>query len=66
MREGLMMDDYPLSLTSIVERAERLSPQRNLYTLLSAADIRRLQPEPHYGLTIALGSAEVSLEDFTG
>ena len=30
MREGLMMDDYPLSLTSIVERAERLSPQRKV------------------------------------
>ena len=25
MREGLMMDDYPLSLTAIVERAERFS-----------------------------------------
>ena len=30
MREGLMMDDYPLSLTGIVERAERLSPQRKV------------------------------------
>jgi fatty-acyl-CoA synthase len=30
MREGLMMDDYPLSLTSIVERTERLSPQRKV------------------------------------
>ena len=30
MREGLMMDDYPLSLTRIVERAERLSPQRKV------------------------------------
>src|SRR6201996_9797130 len=30
MREGLMMDDHPLSLTSIVERAERLSPQRKV------------------------------------
>ena len=25
MREGLMMDDYPLSLTAVVERAERFS-----------------------------------------
>ena len=25
MREGLMMDDYPLSLTALVERAERFS-----------------------------------------
>jgi fatty-acyl-CoA synthase len=30
MHEGLMMDDYPLSLTGIVERAERFSPQRKL------------------------------------
>ena len=30
MREGLMMDDYPLSLTGIVERAERLSPRRKV------------------------------------
>jgi fatty-acyl-CoA synthase len=30
MREGLMMDDYPLSLTAVVERAERFSPQREV------------------------------------
>jgi fatty-acyl-CoA synthase len=30
MREGLMMDDYPLSLSGIVERAERFSPQRKV------------------------------------
>ena len=24
---GLMMDDYPLSLTALVERAERLTPR---------------------------------------
>jgi fatty-acyl-CoA synthase len=28
MREGLMMDDYPLSLTAVVERAERFSGTR--------------------------------------
>jgi fatty-acyl-CoA synthase len=28
MREGLMMDDYPLSLTAAMERAERFSPAR--------------------------------------
>ncbi len=46
-----------------VELESRLDPQRNLYTLLRDADIRRLQPEAHYGLTIALGSAEVSPEE---
>jgi fatty-acyl-CoA synthase len=30
MREGLMMDDYPLSLTSIVERVQRLSSEREV------------------------------------
>ena len=30
MREGLMMDDYPLSLTSVVERVERLSAEREI------------------------------------
>ena len=28
MREGLMMDDYPLSLTAIIERAERFNADR--------------------------------------
>ncbi|MGI8505969.1 MAG: long-chain fatty acid--CoA ligase [Solirubrobacteraceae bacterium] len=30
MREGLMMDDYPLSLTAVVERAERFSASRDV------------------------------------
>jgi penicillin-binding protein 1C len=46
-----------------VELESRLDPQRNLYTLLRDAGIRDLQPEPHYGLTIALGSADVSPEE---
>jgi penicillin-binding protein 1C len=46
-----------------VDLESRLDPQRNLYTLLRDAGIRRLQPEPHYGLTVALGSAEVSPQE---
>jgi penicillin-binding protein 1C len=46
-----------------VDLESRLDPHRNLYTLLRDAGIRRLQPESHYGLTIALGSAEVSPEE---
>ena len=46
-----------------VDLESRLNPARNLYTLLRDAGIRRLQPESHYGLTIALGSAEVSPEE---
>jgi fatty-acyl-CoA synthase len=30
MREGLMMDDYPLSLTAVVQRAERFSASREV------------------------------------
>ena len=46
-----------------VDLESRLDFHRNLYTLLRAAGIRDLQPESHYGLTIALGSGEVSPED---
>ena len=46
-----------------VDLESQLDPKRNLYTLLRDAGIRRLQPESHYGLTIALGSAEVSPEE---
>jgi penicillin-binding protein 1C len=46
-----------------VELESELNPQRNLYTLLRDAGIRRLQPESFYGLTIALGSSEVSPEE---
>jgi fatty-acyl-CoA synthase len=30
MREGLMMDDYPLSVVGLVERAEQYSPEREI------------------------------------
>lgn len=46
-----------------VDLEARLDSQRNLYTLLRDAGITRLQPLSHYGLTIALGSAEVSPEE---
>jgi penicillin-binding protein 1C len=46
-----------------VDLESRLDPHRNLYTLLKDARIHGLQPESHYGLTVALGSAEVSPEE---
>jgi len=46
-----------------VDLESKLSRDRNLYTLLRDAGIRRLQPESNYGLTIALGSAEVSPQE---
>ena len=48
-----------------VDLESKLDPRRNLYTLLCQAGIRRMQPEPYYGLTIALGSAEVSPEEIS-
>lgn len=46
-----------------VDLESKLDRNRNLYTLLRDAGMRRLRPEQHYGLTIALGSAEVSPEE---
>lgn len=35
----------------------------NLYEFLRAADVRLPQPESHYGLSLPLGGAEVTMED---
>jgi acyl-CoA synthetase (AMP-forming)/AMP-acid ligase II len=39
--DGLMMDDYPLALTSIVERAERFYPAREIVWRTPAGEIAR-------------------------
>src|SRR5947209_18975031 len=41
MLDGLMMDDYPLSLTSVVERAERFSTERPVVSRRPDGDIHR-------------------------
>jgi penicillin-binding protein 1C len=46
-----------------VDLESRLDARRNLYTLLRDAGIRHLNSESTYGLTIALGSADVSPEE---
>ncbi len=46
-----------------VDLEARLDRNRNLYTLLRDVGVRNLKEESHYGLTIALGSAEVSPEE---
>ena len=46
-----------------VELASLLPPENNLYQLLRRTRLRRLQSEAHYGLTLALGSAETSPEE---
>ncbi len=43
-----------------VELESRLAPGKNLYALLRTTGLPGLGPEKHYGLTIALGSAEIS------
>jgi penicillin-binding protein 1C len=46
-----------------IDLESRLQPDRNLYTVLRDAGVRRLEPEEHYGLTLALGSAGISPEE---
>jgi fatty-acyl-CoA synthase len=41
MTHGLMMDDFPLSLTPIIERAERLSPERKVVSRRPEGSIDR-------------------------
>lgn len=45
-----------------VELASRLS-RPNLYEFLRMAGVQKLAPESHYGLALALGGAEVSMEE---
>jgi fatty-acyl-CoA synthase len=41
MREGLMMDDYPLSLTAVVRRAERFTPSQGVVSRRPDGSIHR-------------------------
>ena len=44
---GLMMDDYPLSLTAVVERAELLSASRKVvHATAEFADIAAIASRP--------------------
>ena len=40
-----------------------LPPEHSLHALLSRANIRDLKPEPHYGLALALGGAELTMHE---
>ena len=46
-----------------VELESQLAPGHDLYALLHDAGVGRLQDERHYGLSLALGAAEVSPEE---
>jgi len=48
-----------------IELANRLSPP-GLYGFLKRAGIRNLRPEGFYGLALALGGVEVSMEEMAG
>jgi fatty-acyl-CoA synthase len=41
MTHGLMMDDFPLSLTSLVERAEQLTPGRKVVSRRPDGSVER-------------------------
>ena len=47
-----------------VELSTRLSP--GLHALLSRAGVGDLRPESHYGLSLVLGGAEVTMEELVG
>jgi penicillin-binding protein 1C len=47
-----------------VELSTRLSP--GLHAFLARAGIGALRPEPHYGLSLVLGGAEVTMEELAG
>jgi penicillin-binding protein 1C len=40
--------------------------QPNLYGFLKSAGVSRLQPEEHYGLALALGGGEITMEELAG
>src|SRR5205085_468981 len=40
--------------------------QPSLYSFLQTAGVSRLKPEPYYGLALALGGGEVSMEELAG
>jgi len=58
---GLMMDDYPLSLTSVVERAESLSAQRKVVSRRPDGQIHRTTVGDCAGRARRLGSALAEL-----
>jgi fatty-acyl-CoA synthase len=61
MREGLMMDDYPLSLTAVVERAERFSAEREVVYRRPAGSVRRTTFGACAGRARRLGAALAEL-----
>jgi acyl-CoA synthetase (AMP-forming)/AMP-acid ligase II len=62
---GLMMDDFQLSLTSLVERAERLSPASAVVSRLSDGSVRRMtfRECAERARRLARGLADLGIED---
>lgn len=65
MLNGLMMDDYQLSLTALVERAERLTPNRPVVSRLGDGSIHRttLGECAHRARRLASGLAQLGIAD---
>jgi fatty-acyl-CoA synthase len=61
MSSGLMMDDYPLSLTPVVERAEQLTPGRKVVSRRPDGSIHRTTLGETAGRARRLASALKSL-----
>ena len=61
LHHGLMMDDYPLSLTSVVERAELLSAQRKVVSRRPDGQIHRTTVGECAARARRLGSALTEL-----
>jgi len=62
---GLMMDDFQLSLTSLVERGERLTPESPVVSRLSDGSLRRMTfgECAERARRLARGLADVGIED---
>jgi fatty-acyl-CoA synthase len=63
MLDGLMMDDYPLTLTAVVERAEQLSGRRKVVSRRPDGEIQRgtMGECAHRARRLASGLAEIGI-----
>jgi fatty-acyl-CoA synthase len=65
MLDGLMMDDYPLTLTAVVERAEQLSPGRKVVSRRPDGQLHRTTVGEcaHRARRLATGLSELGIGD---